>query len=229
MYFICWIAVLVLFNVVIFITPDEIAGLSKFVNGFWVGYGFAIAAFAGQLLCSWFAFRESDSRKFFYNISLIIISYTALIISVIISIVVMVIPQIPAWIVAITCSVILVFNIIAVVKAKAAAETVAGIDEKVTHHTAFIRGLTADADIIVLRASTPTLKKLAKKVYEALRYSDPVSSSQLSSVENEISEKFAEFSIAISNADDEAANVAAEAIMVLIAERAEKCKSLKRS
>lgn len=39
MYVIVWVAVVVLFNVIVFITPNEVAGMSKFGGAFWVGYG----------------------------------------------------------------------------------------------------------------------------------------------------------------------------------------------
>lgn len=227
-YSVCWLILLVLFNVIIFVTPNEIGGVSKFSGGFWVGYGFAIAAFIGQLFCAWLAFKASDNRKFFYNLSLITISYTALILIAVISIVLMAVPQIPAWIAAIVCSIILAFSAISVVKAKAAAETIAAIDEKVKAQTSFIRDLTAEANIVMARAQTPTMKQEAKKVYEALRYSDPVSSAQLSSVESEISVKFEEFAKCVSGNDEAKAKAAASTLIVLISERANKCKLLKK-
>ena len=42
MYVIVWAAVVVLFNVIVFITPNEVAGMSKFGGAFWVGYAFIL-------------------------------------------------------------------------------------------------------------------------------------------------------------------------------------------
>ncbi len=228
-YMACWAVMLALFNVIVFVTPNEIAGISKFTGGFWIGYGFSLAAFVGHLFCAWFAFKVSDNQKFFYNISLITISYFSLIISVIVSIIFMIIPQIPAWIAAIVCSIILAFSAIAVIKAKAAAETVAAIDQKIKEKTSFIRETTADASQIVLRSQTPEIKAEAKKVYEALRYSDPMSSPQLSAIESEISAKLNEFAEHVANNDEAKIKSVALILINLINERANKCKLLKKN
>lgn len=226
-YSLCWFILLALFNVIIFVTPNKIAGASKFSGGFWIGYGFAIAAFIGQLLCAWIAFKANSNRKFFYNFPLITISYVSLVLSAVISIAFLVVPQIPAWIAAIICSIILAFSVIAVIKAKAAAETVASIDEKIKNETSFIRELTAEANSVMYRAQTPEIKKEVVKVYEALRYSDPVSSEQLRSVEAEIAAKFDELTKCVSDNNEAETKAVALMLVNLINERSNKCKLFK--
>ena len=115
---------LALFHVIVFVTPNEIAGLNKFGGGFWIGYGFTLAAFFGQLICAWIALKPNDNRKIFYRLPLSIISFIVLILTVIAATVFMTVPQIPAWIAALVCSVLTALGVIAVIKAKAAAETV---------------------------------------------------------------------------------------------------------
>ena len=51
-YSIIWAIYLALFNVVVFVTPNEIGGVSKFGGSFWVGYIFITVAFAVQLICA---------------------------------------------------------------------------------------------------------------------------------------------------------------------------------
>ena len=48
-YSICWLISLVVFNVIAFVTPNDIAGVSKFTGTFWSGYIFITLAFIGQL------------------------------------------------------------------------------------------------------------------------------------------------------------------------------------
>ena len=220
-YSICWTLLLALFNVTVFVTPNEIGGASKFTGGFWVGYGFTIAAFVGQLVCAFFALKETENRKVFYNIPLIWISYGSLLTTLVVGGVFEIIPVIPAWIAAIICSAVLIFCIIAVVKAKAAAEVVSGIDEKIAVKTAFIKELTARANVVMLNAPTPELKTEAKRVYEAIRYSDPMSNEKLAEVENELSEKFAEFERNVNT-------TAANETIALVNKRAALCKMLKK-
>lgn len=226
-YFLCWTILLALFHVIVFVTPNEIAGMSKFGGGFRIGYGFTLAAFLGQLLCAWLAFQEGEKRKLFYKLPLVFISYFTLILTAVVGIVFMTVPQIPAWIAAIVCSVILAFGVIAVIKAKAAAEAVSAIDEKVKTKTAFIKELTAKASNVMAAAQTSELKAEAKRVYEAVRYSDPMSGMELSEIEGKIKETFETFANSVSSGDRTAAKLAAENLILLLNERASQCKLLK--
>ena len=220
-YAVCWFLMFALFNVVVFVTPSEVEDETKFTAGFWIGYGFSSAAFLGQLLCAFIALKQTESKRVFYNIPLVSISYGALITTLVVSGMFMAIPALPAWIAAIICSGVLAFSIIAVVKAKAAAEAVSGVDVKLASSTAFIKTLTARANVVMLNTSTPELKAEAKRVYEAIRYSDPMSSEKLAEVENELSEKFAEF-------EQNTTVATANEIIALVNKRAELCKLLKK-
>lgn len=227
LYTLCWTIFLALFHVIVFVTPNEIAGMSKFGGGFRIGYGFTLAAFLGQLLCAWFAFRDGDKRKFFYKLPLVFISYFTLILTAAVGIVFMTVPQIPAWIAAIVCAVITAFGAVAVIMAKAAAETVSAIDEKIKTKTAFIRELTARAENIMAQAQTPELKAETKRVYEAIRYSDPMSDAELSEIEERIAEAFEGFAGSVSSENAAETRSAAENLILLLNERATKCKLLK--
>ena len=182
-YAIVWVICLALFNIISFVSPDEIAGISKFNGSFWTGYIFITLAFIGQLVCAYVAFKAENLKKLFYNIPLISISYIGLVVT-------MAIPHIPDWIGIIVCLLILGFTAISVIKAGLAAELVSDIDEKVAENTAFIKAITADAQNLMNRANAPMLKKQCKKVYEAFRYSDPVSNAEIADIEQRIKEEF---------------------------------------
>lgn len=66
-----------------------------------------------------------------------------------------------------------------------------------------------------------------QKVYEAVRYSDPLSSSALDSVESEITIKFSKLSDAVSSDNSEVVAELADDLVILIGERNKKCKLLK--
>ena len=132
----------------------------------------------------------------------------------------MLISPLPYWIGALAAVIVLAVIAISVLKANAAADIVDDIDEKISHKTFFIRNLTADAEGLVSRAKTPEDKAVCKKVYEALRYSDPMSSDALTEIEKKIEAQFAVFFKDIS-AD------AAEELLLLIGERNRQCKAFK--
>lgn len=221
-----WAILLAVFNVVCFVTPDEVAGMSKFDGAFWVGYIFITVAFIGQLVCAYIALNTDDKTKLFYNIPIIRVSYTGLIFTVIFGALCMAIPKLPNWVGIIVCVLVLAFNAIAVIKAKAASDVVENIDAKVKAKTLFVKSLTVDAESLLTRATTPDAKNACKKVFEAVRYSDPMSNDALAGVESQITLKFNEFSNAITSGADNIDNLADE-LVVLIGDRNRKCKLLK--
>ncbi len=226
-YGIIWALCVALFNVIVFVSPSEVGGMNKFGGAFWVGYVFITVAFAGQLLCAIFTFLKSDKRKVFYKIPLISISYGALVAMLIVGSLVMAIPNLPNWIGIIICSAILVFNAVAIVKATAAAKIVSGIDEKVAKQNLFIKKLAVDAENIVSSASSDELCSLAKKVYEEIRYSDPVSNTALAELDSQIERQLAIFANAIYEKDAELARENADLLTQLLENRNQKCKLLK--
>ncbi len=224
-YAIAWAVLLVLFNIICFATPNEIDGMTKFGGAFWAGYVFITLAFIGQLVCAYFALKAENLTKLFYNLPLITVSYTGLILTIIFGTLCMAIPDLPNWVGIIICAIVLAFTAIAVVKAKAAGDIVSATDEKIKDQTEFIRGLTAEAQSLIAYAKTDDAKAVCKKVYEALRYSDPRSTAALAGIESEISQEFSKFADAVKNGED--FNPPAEKLVLLIGERNTKCKATK--
>ncbi len=226
-YAIIWAICLVLFNILSFITPNEIAGVSKFAGSFWIGYGFITISFIGQLVCAYITFKADNLKKLFYNIPLINISYIGLVIMLIVGDMAMAVPKFPEWLGIIICFVVLAISIIAVLTAKVAIDAVTNIDEKVAKYIAFIKCLTLDAQSLMNRANAPMLKEKCKKVYDALRYSDPVSSEQLSDVENQIKNEFDLLTDAVLSDDLDKTEISVKEILTLISDRNNKAKLLK--
>lgn len=222
-YFVFWLVLLVLFNVIAFVSVGWIA-YEKYTPSFWIGYGFIMASFFGQLGCAWTAFRAENLQKLFYNIPLFRVSYAGLIASFVVGGLCMLISPLPYWVGVLVCSLVLIITILAVNKAAAAAQLVVEVDEKVKTNTYFIRSLTADAEGLMAKAS-PENKAACKKVYEALRYSDPMSHYTLAPVEAKISNAFIALEASAMAGEDISA--AAEELCTLIADRNRKCKVLK--
>ena len=225
-YIIIWILLLAAFNVIAFVSVGW-AGQEKYTASFWIGYAFISAAFVVNLICSAVAFRAADLRKMFYNISLIKISYIGLILSFIFGGLCMLISPLPYFVGIILCAIILVFNIIAIVKASAAADVISKVDDKVKAQTFFIKSLTVDAEGLIARAQTEEIKSECKKVYEAVRYSDPMSHEMLASTETQITIKFSDLAVAVNENNFDAVKALAREVVILIDERNKKCRLLK--
>ena len=224
MYLIGWFAVLALFNLITFIIPDY---ANKFSTMFWVAYALITIAFIIQLGCTYYAFSGDNLTRTFYNIPLIRVSITSLVVMFIAGSIFMAIPGVYEWLGIIICAAVLVVNIIMILKASAAGATVENIDKKIKTQTMFIRMFTADMQILLQKCSDEDIKKVVNSVYEAARYSDPMSNDALTGVENKISDKLAELQGAVEANDYTRVSDAAKQIEGLISERNIKCKMLK--
>ena len=215
-----WAICLVLFNVIAFVVPNEMK------SNFWVGYIFITLAFVGQLFCASISFKSENAQKFFYNFPLISISFIGTLIMLIIGGLTMAISAVPVWVEIVLCLMVLAFTAIAIINASVASETVSNIDSKIKAQTLFIKMLIADATTLMSKTQTTQAKEITKKVYEKLRYSDPVSNDALNSIESQITIKFKEFEGAIIENSQNAISLGEE-LIILIDDRNTKCKLLK--
>lgn len=224
-YAIIWAVLLALFNVIAFVSPGWI-WFEKYDAAFWIGYAFISATFLGQLTCAWFALKEESASKLFYKISLVSTSYTGLTVTFVIGGLCMLISPLPYWIGILVCSIVLVANILAVIKAVAAIDEVQKIDNKVKVQTNFIKPLTIDAEALISKAKNESVKVECKKVYEAIRYSDPMSNNALASIESEIAKVFIKFADAVVSDSELAISISTE-LLDLIDVRNKKCRLFK--
>ncbi|MGN0317951.1 MAG: hypothetical protein ACI4E1_08490 [Lachnospira sp.] len=225
-YLIIWAIMLALFNVVAFISASVISS-DGFTVSFWIGYIFVTVAYVGQLLCAKAALKADNANKRFLNIPLIAISYTGLILMVAVGLICMLIPIIPYWVCILLLVLILGFIAICILQAKAASDIVSGIDEKVKTKTLFIKSLTGDANTLMSAAKSEVIRAECNRVYEAIRYSDPLSADALSGIESMIFLKFNEFSEAVKSCNTENSKIIADELLVLIEDRNNKCKLMK--
>lgn len=112
-------------------------------------------------------------------------------------------------------------------KKSTAREFIEKRGEQVKQQTAFIKSLTADAESLMARAKSDEMKAETKKVYEAIRYSDPMSNDALASIENQIQNEFNAFADAVKNNDIDLAKSSSNELVILINDRNKKCKLLK--
>lgn len=227
-YTVIWAITLAIFCAVIFLVRPIIPGYIIIYDlRFWISFTLIVAAFAGNLICARYAFKTENLGKMFYNISLVTTSWSAQITMLIASCVLMLIPDCPAWIAAIVCIAIFAFSAVAVAKAAWAADTVSSIDDKIKTRTFFIRSFTVDAESLMRRAKSEAVRAECKKVYEAARYSDPMSREELKPIEGEIRERFSDLEAAVRDDDAGKSAELAKELTALIAERNSKCKLMK--
>ena len=231
-YLICWLILVLLFNAFCFITPNKVSlteevTLNKFGGAFWVGYIGIMIAFVGQLLFTGRAFKVDSIAELFLNIPVIRISYVGLILTLIFGSVSMYVYEFPKWLGALICLIIAAFCIIAVVKAQAAAELVSRRGKEVAERVVFIKALTARANALQMQAKSEKAKDACRKVLDAIRYSDPMSSPMIAAEEAAIHPVFDAFAKAVAEDDTDTFDRVSTELLQMIELRNEKCKVLK--
>lgn len=227
-YGICWAIALVVFNVITFVSAANTIGISNAGAGFWVGYIFITIVFIGNLVCSFLFFKEENIDKIFLKLPIIYIAYIALIVSLIAGAIAMAIPVIPYWVGIVVDVVILAVYAIAIVQANTAADVVSEIDDRVKAQTFFIKSLTTDAQILMSFAQSDDVQTECKKVYESIRYSDPMSNDALAEIERQIQNEFKTFDDAVKKDNTELVKNSANKMIALINKRNSQCKVLKQ-
>lgn len=179
-----------LINLVQYLSREEFATVvyNKYGGAFWVGYVAIIASYLGQLICAAIAFKEENNQKFFYNIPLIKLGYTSVVITTIVGGLCMFIPDLPLWLGILVCVITLLLSLLSIVKSSFAAEYVSDVDKNVMTSVSFIKEITAISKTLFDNAESEN-KDLLKKLYEEIRYSDPMSNNLVSEEENLIKTK----------------------------------------
>lgn len=224
-YSIFWAIILAAFNIIVFVVPGW-DGAEKYTGAFWTGYIFTTIAMFFHLLVTLGALKESNgsSRKLFSNIPIIYLSYTFMGVSIVVGSLCMLNSNLSVWI-GVTVSVLLTaFYAGAILKTKIATEAIETIDTKLEVQTSFIRDITSQASGLKSYSKSETAKDMCNKVFEALRFSDPMSRVDLNDIENQIKATMSEFSSAVKSNDGGNICVLGNKLLELIGERNTMCK-----
>lgn len=224
-YIVVWAVLVLMFNLIVFITPNEVAGVSKFHSSFWVGYIFITLTFITQLFVTLYSLK-GNIEKTFYNVPLISISFVTTIVMLVVGTVCMAVPIIPVWLGVILCATVLAVAVVIGMQAKATADIVGGIDERIKNKTFFMKSLRVDVESLQARAGNSEIANEMKKVWDAVRYSNPVSAEALSGIEAQITIKFADLADAVDKEDVQAVKKVSKELQILINDREKKSRLL---
>ena len=219
-FLIIWAICFALYNVIVFVVPNENYG----TESFWIGYALITVALVGNLACSFIALNSKTNAKLFNNIPLITTSIVETVVSSIAGAVFIAVPGIKSWAVVVVSAVILAISAIVSVIAKSTADTVSDIDDKIKKQTSFIKGITLDAELLMSSAGNDEIKAEIKKVYEAFRFSDPMSSDALNDVEDRIQNQFNLLQEVVIAENSEKVSQVSKDLLNLIDYRNKKCK-----
>lgn len=228
-YSISWLLIVLLFQMLCFLTPNEYAGFDKFSGAFWAGYGFIMGALVLHYIFIFVVQRTKDQDKQYVNRPLVYISVISLILMVLAGAACMIIPNLPNWLGILICYSILAVSVIYLLAAKVAGKNAYYANKALNERVFFFRDLASEAETLVTAAQTKEAKAVAQNVYEAIRYSDPSSDPALAEEEKQIKEMLEKLSRCIlKKADVTVLKPMEQEILRLIQNRNNKCKNLKR-
>jgi hypothetical protein len=194
-------------------------------GGFWTGYAFSTLAILILAAVGYFAFGNRNIKSKYYGFPLMYVAWSYFVVQISVGFIEMLLPFIPYQFFIVLNVILLGACLLGLIGAKAAKDEIRRIDKAVKEKVLFITSLNADIDGILTGVTDSSLKKTIKNLSDSIKYSDPMSSSQLSPIENRISNKVA--ALASSIADIDAAGTICGELGQLIAERNRKCKILK--
>ena len=210
------------YNVVVFVIPFNRGG------GFWTGYGFSMLAMLLTAVVSSYASGKEGIKSKVYGMPLIYVAWRYLIIQLVVGLLEIILQQYVPFKYSIALNTVLLGAcLIGLITIETAKEEIERIDAKVKEKVFYIKSLQADIEGLIDRASDDSVKKILKDLAETIRYSDPMSSPQLATIENKIEAKAAALADIVGKADADGAKTACNELQMLFAERNRKCKILK--
>lgn len=176
--------VFVLFNVIAFTIPTVKTGT------FWVAYAFSVVAFASQIGIWKVALGKEDTLKSkFLDFPVVHIGIVYLIVQIIVFAVFMAVPTLPVWSVIVVCALVPGISAICMISAEAGRGEIERVETKVKQKVFYIKSLQVDVELLANSEYDSTVKDALQKLAEKIRFSDPMSLSELEVIEKEIADK----------------------------------------
>lgn len=189
---------------------------------FWISYGFAVIAFAAQLIIWKAALGRSESLKSkFLGFPVVHIGIVYLIVQVIALAVFLFIPTLPIWSAVVACAVVAGVSAVCMIASDVGRSEIERVSAKVREKTFYIKQLQTEVELLAGAETDAATKSELAQLAEKIRYSDPMSDEQLADIEDRITAKIAE----LKSSTDKTEII--NELNSLLDERNRKCKLLR--
>lgn len=194
---------------------------------FWPAYLFTILAVVTSTCAVGFCISKKNLtlREAFLNLPLIYVSCFYALGQLILSILVMSIPAFGTLPANLSQAALLALYALLALSAILGANIAGEIDQEQASQTLFVRVLSSEIEAIAKQVKDVDAKNKLQKLYEAARYSDPVSHETLTPLESVISARVGELSSLVASGGDICP--LCEEIAMMLGDRNSKCKFLK--
>lgn len=191
-------------------------------TAFWVAYAFTTIAFVAQIGIWKIALGKEDTLKSkFLGFPVVHVGIVYLIIQILAFAIFMFAPTLPTWSAIVVCSCIAGISAVCMIAADTGRGEIERVDVKVQRKVFYIKSLQVDVEMLADAEQDTDTKKALEQLAEKIRFSDPMSSEQLSALESSIAFKVDALKIAANKME-----LISELNSLLI-ERNKKCKLLK--
>ena len=212
--------VLAAFSVIAFALPFKMNGM------FWLSYLFGILAIAIQIYVLKVAFNGTDSVKSkFYGFPIAQIGIIYMAVQLVLSIIFMALAAIaPIWIAVILYVIALAVAAIGFIGADAMRDEIERQDIKLETDTSCMTTLRSLVYPLAGQCEDAEAKKALEELADEFRYSDPVSSEALKTIEMELEIRVADLQKAVADGDANVISTECKKVMKTLAERNRLCK-----
>ena len=176
------LTILVAYNAIMFLIP------SIKNTTFWVAYGFSNLSIIITSLVVLGALDKQGIKNKFHSMPIVYAAWTYVVLQLIMGFVEIYYPINFRYSILINV-VLLGFCIISLVGVNAGKKEIERVDKKVQEKTFFIKELQAEIETFADKITDAQTKKELDLLIETIRYSDPMTHSQLASIENQINIK----------------------------------------
>lgn len=219
---------IIVFNLISFLIPVR----SVHPASFWCADLFMVLAIAFQYYTAVSAFDKYQGMlSKVYGCPVLGVSMRYLTWQAIVSVIVIVLcafgVMVPIWLVLILGIGLFAYACIGLIGFEQNREIIENLEESFRAQTSFMQGFAADVRSMIALTEDEETKKKLEKLAEEIRYSDPVSSDEISEQENMIKRKCADLIAAITY-QEPSINERIREISMLLARRNELCRIYKR-
>mgnify|MGYP004666279833 CR=1 FL=1 len=212
---------LIVYSAIVFLMPFARTSV------FFVEYFFSIVSIILLFIVIYKYGVDKNKKNKFLGWAIIDLSIKFMLIQIILSIVIMVIPDVPLFI-SILLSVLLLFLFcIGLVTSDLGKEEIERIDDNVRNKTSIIHEYQIELEKLCFYVEDDSLKKDLKSLIDIIKYSDPVSDSSILDIENEISYNIRILSTLIKKGLDNDARLQCKELQRLVGIRNNRCLLLK--
>ena len=199
---------------------------SNYTSTFWVSYIFTTIAFFAQIIVG-LIFGKSDTDSKFIQLPLFYFGGIYFVIQLVVGILFMIIP-ISVTLPLILQVIILAIYLSIILTSTIAKEQITKTEANIKTETFNIKMLTLDAEHLYMSEVNENKKSELKKLYEAIRYSDPMCTTEaIKNLDLQIDSAFKSLSTIVDSCSVEDLSKEIKPILDLLAKRNLLCKSSK--